>query len=226
MSMQCSPCLSKCKVTKWHCICGIPWTKCGGHFVEGLKCRKEMGEPKVPRDKECGGCSRGKKPRNIGKLGDSMLAKPAFNRVMRLMKGTGDSSFWHRIRKTNFGHTIRARKARHICNTVARGPGGYAQQPKHNMFAGSRVLADLMRRGLIKQDQLDDRISHLNNTDTGRKRPSASINQSDQSDHRNKQYKSKPFCDAQGTHSPRTGHLPYRKRKYGDFECFVEQDEL
>ena len=98
-------------------------------------------------------------------------------------------------------------------------------KPKLNMFEGSKILADLMSRGLVKQDLLDSRISYLKNADTGRKRPSASINQSGQSDHRNKQYKSKPYCDAQGSRSADTGRLPNRKRKLGDLEHTFTQYE-
>ena len=93
-----------------------------------------------------------------------------------------------------------------------------------NMFAGSSRLADLMHRGAIQQNQLDERISHLNNAEAGRKRPSTSIHQSGVSEHRPKQYKSKPFRDAQGSQASLA--LPERKRKREEDEFIFTRNVI
>ena len=92
------------------------------------------------------------------------------------------------------------------------------------MFAGSQRIADLLLKGYIRQDQIDNRIDHLNNADVGRKRPIASVDYCGEADHRAKHHKSKPFRDAQGTQPSSSWEPPNRKRKREEDDIFYTQD--
>ena len=86
------------------------------------------------------------------------------------------------------------------------------------MFAGSKVLANFLQRGLVHRGQIDDRIHYLDAAVSSRKRISTSSENHNQTDHRSSRYKSKSSYGIQGTQPIGEAMLVNRKRKADEVE--------
>ena len=179
----CRNCRAKHKASKWLCACNRPWTTCKSHFKEGLRCKATKKDPKRIRPCRLNG------PRynqNVGFLGMPQIP-PKLNMLERVRQAMHDrpkAQSWHKTRP----------KPRMTCNStkVHREP----TLSKSNNFAGSKVLAALLQEGIAKQDQLDERMDHLQAANRDCKRSWRSNTEDGPPEHRAKQLESKPSRDA------------------------------
>ena len=129
-TLGCTTCKRKTKASKWTCTCNLLWVKCPEHFWSGLQCR---GRPRTPL--QPGTASQERRAASAGQLGD-----PERERYFYLEKPAAATA------------TAKA-KPKPVKRTLSNATDCQHEDP----FAGSRVLQQLLQRGLVCQSLLEER---------------------------------------------------------------------